>query len=133
MSVPSDQQVMEYLTAYAARVQIARKFPRWSRDEIIAECWLIWAGLVEKYGDELDARWRGLAKQAFNCRLPDRYQRSLGKKIRRTPGHGRTYHTDQELGYRTPARTEVPEVIDPVIPSILRAMKSLEDFVRLLG
>jgi len=129
---PTDKDVMEYLTAYAIKVQIARKFPRWSRDEIIAECWLVWSGLVRKYGDDLDERWRGLAKQAFNCRLPDRYQRSLGKKIRRTPGHGRTYHTDKELGYVTPGKTELPEVVDVVLPSILRAMKSLEDFVRLL-
>ena len=132
MGRPTDKDVMEYLTAYAIKVQIARKFPRWSREEIIAECWLVWSGLVTKYGDDLDERWRGLAKQAFNCRLPDRYQRSLGKKIRRTPGHGRTYHTDKELGYVTPGKTELPEVVDVVLPSILRAMKSLEDFVRLL-
>ena len=132
MGRPTDKDVMEYLTAYAIKVQIARKFPRWSRDEIIAECWLVWSGLVTKYGDDLDERWRGLAKQAFNWRLPDRYQRSLGKKIRRTPGHGRTYHTDKELGYVTPGKTELPEVVDVVLPSILRAMKSLEDFVRLL-
>ena len=126
---PTDEQILEYLNVYASKAQRERKYPLWSRDEIISECWLIWSAIVIRYGDEIDSRWRQLAKPAFNRRLPDRYQKSLGKKIRRTKDHKRSYHSDQDLGYITPANSEQPQVKDEIFALLLRAVQTLARLV----
>jgi len=130
---PDLEEVLAYLRAYATKVSREKKFPLWTRDEVESECWLLWHDeILMKHKNNLHERWRGLAKLVFNRRLPDIYQRSLGKKIRRTKDHGRTYHTDADLGYISPNRTEQPQVQDVVIPTILRAMKSLQTYVETL-
>lgn len=123
--VPNDEEILEYLNLYASKALRERKYPLWSRDEIISECWLIWSAIVIRYGDEIDHRWRQLAKTAFNRRLPDLYQKSLGKKIRRSKDHKRSYHTDLDLGYVSPAKSELPVAKDDIFALLLRAVQAL--------
>ena len=88
---PDLEDVLAYLKAYALKVTRERKFPLWTREDVESECWLLWHDeILMKHRNNLHERWRGLAKLVFNRRLPDIYQRSLGKKIRRTKDHGRT-------------------------------------------
>jgi hypothetical protein len=129
MSGPTDDEIMEYLNVYASKAQRERKYPLWSRDEIVSECWLIWSAIVIRYGDEIDSRWRQLAKTAFNRRLPDLYQKSLGKKIRRSKDHKRSYHSDLDLGYVTPAKSELPRAKDDIFALLLRAVQTLATLV----
>ncbi len=65
----------------------------------MSELFILWSGLAEKYGEQMDARWRGLLKTAAARRFPDQYQKSIGMKIRRDPKEGmkRRYFTDAEL------------------------------------
>ena len=126
---PTDDEIMEYLNVYASKAQRERKYPLWSRDEIVSECWLVWSAIVIRYGDEIDSRWRQLAKTAFNRRLPDLYQKSLGKKIRRSKDHKRSYHSDLDLGYVTPAKSEQPVAKDDIFALLLRAVQTLARFV----
>ena len=125
MSGQTDEEILEYLNVYASKAQRERKFPLWSRDDIVSECWLIWSAIVIRYGDDIDSRWRQLAKTAFNRRLPDLYQKSLGKKIRRSKDHKRSYHTDLDLGYVTPAKSELPEAKDDIFALLLRAVQAI--------
>ena len=97
--LPSESDVLEFIGAHSSVLVRSRKYPRWNQDEIMSELFMLWAELCEKYGEQMDGRWRGLLKTAGSRRLPDRYQKSLGMKIRRNPKEGmkRRYVSDADL------------------------------------
>ena len=97
--LPSESDVLEFISAHASKLVRSRKYPRWTQAEIVSELFILWSGLADKYGQEMDGRWRGLLKTAAARRFPDQYQKSIGMKIRRDPKEGmkRRYFTDAEL------------------------------------
>ena len=97
--LPSESDVLEFIGAHASILVRDRKYPRWTQAEIMSELFILWAGLTEKYGEQLDGRWRGLLKTAGSRRLPDRYQKSIGMNIRRDPKDNmrRKYVSDADL------------------------------------
>ena len=93
---PTENEVVEFLHEFAERTNFT-KFPRWSLEDIVSEGWLLWAKVRDKYKDDLDQRWRGLLTVVMQRRLPEIYQKSLGKKCRRGKDHSRMYFTDAQL------------------------------------
>ena len=96
---PSKSDVLEFISAHASVLVRDRKYPRWTQAEIMSELFILWSGLADKYGEEMDGRWRGLLKTAAARRFPDQYQKSIGMKIRRDPKEGmkRRYVSDADL------------------------------------
>ena len=97
--LPSESEVLEFIGAHASILVRDRKYPRWNQTEIMSELFILWAGPAEKYGEQMDGRWRGLLKTAGSRRLPDRYQKSIGMNIRRDPKDNmrRKYVSDADL------------------------------------
>lgn len=93
---PTENEVVEFLHEFAERTNFT-KFPRWTLEDIVSEGWLLWAKVRDKYKDDLDQRWRGLLTVVMQRRLPEIYQKSLGKKCRRGKDHSRMYFTDAQL------------------------------------
>ena len=96
---PTEAEVLEFIGAHASILVRDRKYPRWNQTEIMSELFILWVGLIEKYGEKMDGRWRGLLKTAGSRRLPDKYQKFIGMKIRRDPKDNmrRKYVSDADL------------------------------------
>ena len=110
---PSESDVLEFISSHASVLVRDRKYPRWTQAEIVSELFILWAGLADKYGEQMDGRWRGLLKTAAARRFPDQYQKSIGMKIRRDPKEGmkRRYVSDADLlgaGIKTEYSPEEP-------------------------
>ena len=97
--LPSESDVLEFISSHASVLVRDRKYPRWTQAEIVSELFILWSGLADKYGQEMDGRRRGLLKTAAARRFPDQYQKSIGMKIRRDPKEGmkRRYVSDADL------------------------------------
>ena len=87
---PSPQDVEDFIFTHASVIVRDRRFPLWDVGDIRSELWLLWSSIEAKYGDELNARWRGLLKTEAKRRFPDLYQRFLGNKVRRQNIEGKS-------------------------------------------
>ena len=79
-------------------------------DQISAQVFLEIMKVRDKYKDDLDQRWRGLLTVVMQRRLPEIYQKSLGKKCRRGKDHSRMYFTDAQLHDRQRQTQHITEV-----------------------
>ena len=94
---PTEKNVIDFLHEFAVRARAKQKFPLWTIEDTVSEGWLLWVKIRDNYGETLDHRWRGLLTTTMQRRLPEIYQKSLGKKCRRGADHSRTYFSDAQL------------------------------------
>ncbi len=108
-NLPNENDVVQFLREFAERTNHT-KFPLWTVEDIVSEGWLLWANVRAKYQNRVDQRWRGLLTVVMQRRLPEIYQKSLGKKCRRGKDHSRSYYTDAQLHDRPRQTLPITEV-----------------------
>tara|TARA_R110002020_G_scaffold44446_5_gene128194 strand:+ start:1686 stop:2105 length:420 start_codon:yes stop_codon:yes gene_type:complete len=120
-NLPAENDVVEFLREFAERTNHT-KFPLWTVEDIVSEGWLLWANVRAKYNDKVDSRWRGLLTVVMQRRLPEIYQKSLGKKCRRGKDHSRKYFTDAQLHDRPRQLQPITEIGNEWIFSLAKGV-----------